>query len=83
MLIEATRTSALEYFAKIPDPRRRKRSCMYPLGELMFMALCGILSGADGWVSGSCQAICRKKLFNQAANLSGADSLFSGVSGLR
>jgi hypothetical protein len=33
--------------------------------------------------SGSCQAICRKKLFNQAANLSGADSLFSGVSGLR
>jgi hypothetical protein len=41
------------------------------------------VGGQPGHKGGSCQAICRKKLFNQAANLSGADSLFSGVSGLR
>jgi predicted transposase YbfD/YdcC len=50
MLTEKTRTSALEYFAKAPDPRRRVLSCMYPMHELMFVALCGVLSGADGWV---------------------------------
>ena len=36
-------------FARLPDPRlaRRRR---YPLGDLLFIALCAVLSGADNFV---------------------------------
>ena len=39
----------LNALAGVPDPR--KRACPYPWDELMLTALCGVLSGADGWVS--------------------------------
>jgi predicted transposase YbfD/YdcC len=39
----------LQAFADIQDPRRR--SCPYPLDELLLVALAAITSGADDWVS--------------------------------
>lgn len=38
----------LEAFADLPDPR--SRNCPYPLEDLLFIALCGVTSGADNWV---------------------------------
>ncbi|WP_455289030.1 transposase family protein [Cupriavidus necator] len=38
----------LDAFADLPDPRTR--NCPYPLEELLFIALCGVTSGADSWV---------------------------------
>jgi len=38
----------LDMLAALPDPR--KRACPYPLNELLFVALCGVCSGANGWV---------------------------------
>jgi predicted transposase YbfD/YdcC len=35
-------------FSELEDPRCRE--CSYPLDELLLVALCGITSGADGWV---------------------------------
>ncbi|WP_455289658.1 ISAs1 family transposase [Cupriavidus necator] len=37
----------LDAFADLPDPRTR--NCPYPLEELLFIALCGVTSGADSW----------------------------------
>ncbi|MFV8602215.1 transposase family protein, partial [Ralstonia pseudosolanacearum] len=34
----------LEAFADLPDPR--SRNCPYPLEDLLFIALCGVTSGA-------------------------------------
>lgn len=39
----------LNALAGVPDPRTR--ACPHPWDELMLTALCGVLSGADGWVS--------------------------------
>ena len=38
----------LEHFADLPDPRTRRPT--YPLQELLLVAVCAILSGADDWV---------------------------------
>ncbi len=38
----------LEHFAGLPDPRTRRPA--YPLQELLLIAVCAILSGADDWV---------------------------------
>jgi predicted transposase YbfD/YdcC len=38
----------LEHFADLPDPRTRRSA--YPLQELLLVAVCAILSGADNWV---------------------------------
>jgi len=38
----------LEHFADLPDPRTRRPD--YPLQELLLVAVCAILSGADNWV---------------------------------
>ena len=40
----------LSAFEDLEDPRRNA-SCAYPLEELLLVALCGIGSGADDWVS--------------------------------
>jgi predicted transposase YbfD/YdcC len=39
----------LATLGELHDPRSRK--CLYPLEELLLVALCAITSGADGWVS--------------------------------
>lgn len=38
----------LEAFSDLTDPRCR--ACEYPLEELLLVAICGITSGAEGWV---------------------------------
>ncbi len=38
----------LEAFSEIEDPRCRM--CPYPLEELLLVGLCGVMSGAEGWV---------------------------------
>lgn len=42
--------SIISHFASIPDPRlnRRKR---HQLGDIFFIALCGVMCGADDWVA--------------------------------
>jgi predicted transposase YbfD/YdcC len=40
--------SILEHFALLPDPRREHRR-IHQLDEIVFMAICGVLCGADSW----------------------------------
>jgi hypothetical protein len=40
--------SILEHFALLPDPRREHGKC-HRLDEVVFMAICGVLCGADSW----------------------------------
>jgi predicted transposase YbfD/YdcC len=41
-------TDLFASFSDLPDPRTR--SCPYPWDELMLVAICAVLSGADDWV---------------------------------
>jgi predicted transposase YbfD/YdcC len=45
----ASQPDFLNALVGVPDPRTR--ACPHPWDELMMTALCGVLSGADGWVS--------------------------------
>jgi hypothetical protein len=40
--------SILDHFADLEDPRTRESP--HRLEEILLVAICGILSGADGWV---------------------------------
>lgn len=40
--------SILEHFARLPDPRR-EHGQIHRLDEVVFMAICGVLCGADSW----------------------------------
>ena len=40
--------SILQHFALLPDPRR-EHGQVHRLDEVVFMAICGVLCGADGW----------------------------------
>lgn len=42
-------TSLLEAFAELSDPRRRE--CEHKLEELLLVAICGVISGAESWTS--------------------------------
>ena len=44
----AQRKKVLDAFADLQDPRGRE--CLYPLDELLLVALCAVTSGAEGWV---------------------------------
>jgi predicted transposase YbfD/YdcC len=46
-LLEAP-ASILEHFALLPDPRR-VHGQIHRLDEIVFMAICGVLCGADSW----------------------------------
>jgi predicted transposase YbfD/YdcC len=41
--------SIKRYFARLPDPRRRRTRVTHPLINLVVMALCGVIAGADTW----------------------------------
>ena len=43
-----TPVSISRFFARLPDPRRRRRVA-HPLLNLVVMALCGVIAGADSW----------------------------------
>src|SRR5262249_42954801 len=40
--------SILDHFAELPDPRR-EQGRIHQLDEIVFMAICAILCGADSW----------------------------------
>lgn len=40
----------LRAFANLLESRKRQRSCWYRLDELLLVALCGVVSGANDWV---------------------------------
>ncbi|HEC14557.1 MAG TPA: transposase family protein, partial [Rhodospirillales bacterium] len=40
----------LEPFSELEDPRQRAK-VLYPLDEVLFLTLCAVLSGAEGWVA--------------------------------
>ena len=40
--------SILKHFAMLPDPRR-EHGRLHPLDEILFMAVCAVLCGADTW----------------------------------
>ena len=39
--------SIKRFFARLPDPRRRRNRVAHPLLNLVFMAVCGVVAGAD------------------------------------
>jgi predicted transposase YbfD/YdcC len=49
-VMELPRTSISEHFAPLTDPRV-ERCRVHPLAEIVTIALCGVLCGADDWVS--------------------------------
>jgi predicted transposase YbfD/YdcC len=44
-----TRLSIRRFFARLPDPRRRRSRIAHPLLSIVVMALCGVIAGADTW----------------------------------
>jgi len=38
----------LDYFAEVRDPRINRKK-LYPLDEVLFASLCGVICGAEGW----------------------------------
>lgn len=48
MPLSKTPASILEHFARLPDPRR-EHGQIHRLDEIVFMAICGVLCGADSW----------------------------------
>ena len=41
--------SMMDYFTPLNDPRQSVK-IIYPLREILFLCLCGTISGANGWV---------------------------------
>jgi predicted transposase YbfD/YdcC len=41
--------SIKRFFARLPDPRNRPTRIKYPLLNLVVIALCGVIGGADNW----------------------------------
>jgi predicted transposase YbfD/YdcC len=44
-----TPASVKKFFARLPDPRPRRTRIAHPLVNLVVMALCGVIAGADTW----------------------------------
>ena len=44
-----SQTSIHKFFASLPDPRRRQGRVKHPLLNLVAIALCGTIAGADNW----------------------------------
>src|SRR5687767_4455579 len=42
-------SSIARYFIALPDPRRRRNRIKHPLINLVVIALCGTIAGADTW----------------------------------
>lgn len=41
--------SIKKFFASLPDPRRRRSRISHPLLNIVVMAVCGVIAGADTW----------------------------------
>ena len=57
---EELAASILDYFRKIPDPRV-KRTRRYPLVDILVLALCAIICGADSFCAIETFGRARKK----------------------
>ena len=44
-----SQTSIHQFFASLPEPRRRRTRIKHPLLTLVVIALCGTIAGADDW----------------------------------
>ena len=44
-----SQTSIHQFFASLPEPRRRRTRIKHPLLSLVVIALCGTIAGADDW----------------------------------
>lgn len=39
-----------DIFSSVPDPRRKRGNYIYPLDEILFLTISGVLSGVEDWV---------------------------------
>jgi hypothetical protein len=44
---QLSRVSLKRFFARLPDPRRRRGRVRHPLINIVVLALCGVIAGAD------------------------------------
>src|SRR5262249_59307912 len=44
-----TPVSIKRFFTRLPDPRRRRSCIAHSLLNIVFMAICGVVAGADSW----------------------------------
>ena len=49
MSMKVQSVAFLDYFSALTDPRQSWK-VIYPLDEVLLLVLCGVLSGADGFV---------------------------------
>jgi predicted transposase YbfD/YdcC len=61
MDVEAPR-GLLRYFAELPDPRM-DRTKRHLLGDIITIAICAVICGADGWVQVARFGRCKRKWF--------------------
>jgi predicted transposase YbfD/YdcC len=47
--LRLSQTSIHQFFASLPEPRRRQTRIKHPLLNLVTIALCGTIAGADDW----------------------------------
>src|SRR5258706_5167567 len=58
-----TPVSIRRFFSRLPDPRRRRVRISHPLINLVVMALCGVIAGADSWEEIARFAVLRRGWF--------------------
>lgn len=61
--------SIKRFFASLPDPRRRRKRISHPLINLVVMALCATIAGADTWEEIATFAQQRRRWFARFLNL--------------
>jgi predicted transposase YbfD/YdcC len=66
---EWLKESVLQYFGHMTDPRRRSRSVLHKLLDIIFMALCAMLSGARDLPSIALYVKEKEQWFTQILNL--------------
>lgn len=40
-----------EHFKSLPDPRRKTKNQRHKFLDILVIAICGVICGADGWVA--------------------------------
>ena len=64
-----TPVSIRRFFSRLPDPRRRRVRISHPLINLVVMALCGVIAGADSWEEIARFAVLRRGWFARLLDL--------------
>ncbi|MDF2578402.1 MAG: Transposase [Chlamydiales bacterium] len=66
-------THPIDLFKQLPDPRS-KRNQQHLLGDIIILAICAIMCGANDWVKVALYAKCQEKFFKQFLQLPGGTS---------